>query len=57
MVSVASVVNGFPLALGGIASPSRGVRFPLLLRLPGIGGRSRGAGEDIVYVGWPPRDR
>ena len=29
---------------GGIARPRRGVRGPLLL-LPGIGGRSRGAGE------------
>lgn len=33
---------------GGMAKPRRGTRVPLLLRLPpGIGGRRRGAGEDI----------
>ena len=44
------LVTGFWLGEGGIASPSRGVRVPELLRLPpGIGGRRRGTGEDI---GW-----
>lgn len=33
---------------GGIARPSLGVRVPLFCLLPGIGGRSRGAGEDIL---------
>lgn len=34
---------------GGMARPRRGTRVPLLLRLaPGIGGRRRGAGEDMT---------
>jgi hypothetical protein len=34
---------------GGMARPRRGTRVPLLLRLaPGIGGRKRGAGEDMI---------
>jgi hypothetical protein len=31
-----------------MARPSRGVRVPLLCRPPGIGGRSKGAGDDIL---------
>lgn len=33
---------------GGMARPRRGVRAPPLEREPGIGGRRRGAGEDIL---------
>ena len=40
--------NGLPLAVGGIASPRRGVRLPLPLRFPGIGGRRSGAGADML---------
>lgn len=41
--------TGFWLGEGGIASPSRGVRAPPLFRIaPGIGGRRRGTGDDIV---------
>ncbi len=39
--------RGFPLGEGGIARPSLGVRAPLD-RAPGIAGRSRGTGEDIM---------
>ena len=38
---------GLALGDGGIARPSLGVLAPLFCRLPGIGGRSKGAGEDI----------
>lgn len=41
-------VSGFTgRALGdaGIARPKRGARDPLLLRLPGMGGRNSGAGD------------
>ena len=38
---------GFWLGDGGIASPRRGVRVPLRFA-PGIGGRRRGAGDDMV---------
>jgi hypothetical protein len=31
-----------------MARPRRGVRVPLLCRPPGIGGRSKGAGDDIL---------
>jgi hypothetical protein len=31
-----------------MARPSRGVRVPLLCRPPGIGGRSNGAGDDML---------
>ena len=50
MVSVTREVKGLPFAEAGMARPKRGVRLPLLLRLPGIGGRSRGAGDDIMVV-------
>lgn len=39
--------RGFPLGEGGIARPSLGVRAPPE-RAPGIAGRSRGTGEDIM---------
>ncbi len=42
--------NGFPLAIGGMARPSRGVREALPVRLPGIGGRRRGAGADMMSI-------
>lgn len=47
------LVTGFWEGDGGIASPSRGVRGPPLLRPrpPGTGGLRRGAGED-VGGGW-----
>ena len=35
---------------GGIPRVSRGVRVPLLLRPPGMGGRSSGTGDDIVVL-------
>lgn len=44
-------LTGRALGEGGIARPRRGVLVPLLLRLPGIGGRSRGAGDDMLYHG------
>lgn len=34
-----------------MARPNLGVRVPLLCRPPGIGGRSKGAGEDILGDG------
>ena len=40
-------MTGFADGEGGIARPSLGARFALCCRLPGIGGRRRGAGEDI----------
>ena len=40
--------TGRALGEGGIARPRRGVLVPLLLRLPGMGGRRRGAGDDIL---------
>lgn len=44
-------LTGFALGLGGIARPKRGVLDPLFARLPGIGGRRRGAGEDMLDGG------
>lgn len=41
-------MTGFAEGEGGIARPSLGVRPALFCRLPGIGGRRRGAGEDIL---------
>ena len=38
---------GLAFGEGGMARPSLGVFAPLC-RLPGIGGRSKGAGEDIL---------
>ena len=46
--SVESFTTGRTLGDGGIESPRRGVRLPLADRFPGIGGRNRGAGEDIL---------
>jgi hypothetical protein len=40
--------KGFTLGEGGIARPSLGVLAPPFCRLPGIGGRSKGAGDDIL---------
>lgn len=44
------MTTGLAFGLGGMASPRLGFRPPgaLLLRDPGIGGRSSGAGLDIV---------
>ena len=36
---------------GGIERPRRGVRAPPWERAPGIGGRRRGAGEDMLECG------
>lgn len=47
--------TGLTLGDGGIARPSRGVRVPLLERAPGMAGRRRGAGDDMMGmedVGW-----
>jgi hypothetical protein len=43
-------MTGLTFGLGGIASPRFGFRPPgaLLLRDPGTGGRSSGAGLDIM---------
>ena len=42
---------GLTLGEGGMASPNLGVLVPLFCRPPGIGGRSNGAGEDILGCG------
>lgn len=39
-------MTGLALGDGGIPKDSFGVREPLLLRDPGIGGRSNGAGDE-----------
>lgn len=39
--------TGFWLGEGGMASPSRGVRAPFMRFPPGMGGRRRGAGEEL----------
>lgn len=41
-------LTGFMFGDGGIPRVRRGVRGPLLLRPPGTGGLSRGAGDDIL---------
>ncbi len=41
---------GFAFGDGGMARPNLGVLVPPFARLPGIGGRSNGAGEDML--GW-----
>lgn len=41
-------LTGFALGDGGIARPNRGTLGPLPPLLPGIGGRSNGAGEDML---------
>lgn len=41
-------LTGLALGDGGMARPNRGVRKPLFPRLPGIGGLSRGAGDDML---------
>lgn len=41
-------LTGLALGDGGIASPNRGTLGALPPRLPGIGGRSNGAGEDML---------
>lgn len=40
--------TGLALGEGGMASPRRGILPALLLREPGIGGRRRGAGDDMA---------
>ena len=50
--SVESFTTGRTLGDGGIESPRRGVRLPPADRFPGIGGRNRGAGEDILGAGY-----
>jgi len=41
-------LTGFAFGEGGMASPNLGVLAPPFDRLPGIGGRSKGAGEDML---------
>lgn len=41
-------LTGFMPGEGGMPRVSRGAREPLLLRAPGTGGLSRGAGDDIL---------
>jgi hypothetical protein len=43
-------LTGFVLGDGGMPSVRRGARGPLLLRAPGTGGLSRGAGDDILLL-------
>lgn len=43
-----ALFRGLTFGDGGMARPSRGVRVPLLCRPPGIGGRSKGAGDDML---------
>jgi hypothetical protein len=45
---VAPLTTGRAFGDGGIARPSLGVRVPLALREPGMGGLRRGAGADMV---------
>jgi hypothetical protein len=47
-ISVVPFVTGRTCGDGGIERPRRGVRLAELLREPGIGGRRRGAGADMV---------
>jgi hypothetical protein len=47
-MSVVPFVTGRTCVDGGMERPRRGVRLAELLREPGIGGRRRGAGEDMV---------
>lgn len=42
------MLTGFAFGEGGIARPNLGVLAPPALRPPGIGGRSKGAGDDIL---------
>ncbi len=44
-------VTGLAFGDGGMARPNLGVRAPPFDRLPGMGGRSNGAGEDIIGTG------
>ena len=48
MMSVVPFVTGRTCGDGGIERPRRGVRLVELLREPGMGGRRRGAGADMV---------
>jgi hypothetical protein len=46
--------TAFTLGDGGMASPSLGVRVPLLDLAPGMAGRRRGAGEERTGTGLGP---
>lgn len=48
---VAGALTGFALGEGGMARPNLGVLAPPFCRLPGIGGRNNGAGEDMLGNG------
>ena len=48
------LLTGLTFGEGGIARPNLGVLAPPF-RLPGIGGRSKGAGEDILGCGFGSR--
>ena len=50
-LSVAPFTTGLALGEGGMDRPRRGVRVPLWVRAPGMGGRRTGAGEDIAGGG------
>ena len=45
-------LTGLTLGEGGMARPNLGVLAPLFCRPPGIGGRSKGAGDDIFGAGF-----
>lgn len=45
---VAGALTGLAFGEGGMARPNLGALAPPFCRLPGIGGRNNGAGEDIL---------
>lgn len=49
--SVEPVTTGLAFGDAGMERPRRGVRLPLWARPPGIGGRRRGAGDDMAGCG------
>lgn len=46
--SLVPFTTGLACGEGGIERPRRGVRLPLCERAPGMGGRRRGAGDDMA---------
>lgn len=49
--SLAPFTTGLALGDAGMERPRRGVRLPLWARPPGMGGRRRGAGDDMAGCG------
>jgi hypothetical protein len=46
-----ALLTGLTAGDGGMARPSLGVRVPLAERAPGMAGRRRGTGEDMIGIG------